>query len=71
MNITTITVFRISAHVEINAFLQLINDIRTHDIYEQKDKKRCSSKEVIKVNVEKFYITNEKKCERDCEQETR
>ena len=60
MKITTNTVFRISAHVEINAFLQLINDIRTHDIYEQKDKKRCSSKEIIKVNIEKFCITNDR-----------
>ena len=41
----------------IKVFLELTNHIRTHDIYEQKDKKRCSSKEVIKVNIEKIYFT--------------
>ena len=55
MKITTITVFRIS-----EVFLQLTNDIRTHDIYEQKDKKRCSSKETIKVNIEKLCILNDR-----------
>ena len=72
--------FRIYAQ-RWKVFLQLTNDIRTHDIYEQKDKKRYSYKEIIKGNIEKFCITNDRgaknwiirsvSCERDCEQETR